>query len=102
MTQSAAASVAPDQSRPLPVPPGPSAAEGESRRRAGRRVLVIGALVVVALAGALAVGTLPRLRQRPKRSGNADGEGAGDRRPAAPREIYSFSLTTFASRNSRR
>jgi RND family efflux transporter MFP subunit len=64
MTQSAVANVASDPSRPVPTVPEPSAAEGESRKRAGRRVLVIGALVVVALAAALAVGTLPRLRQQ--------------------------------------
>jgi RND family efflux transporter MFP subunit len=64
MTQSAVANIAPDQNQPLPATPAASAAEGESRRRAGRRILVIGALVVVALAGALAVGTLPRLGQQ--------------------------------------
>ncbi|HEV3256263.1 MAG TPA: efflux RND transporter periplasmic adaptor subunit [Gemmataceae bacterium] len=55
-----------DQARtqPLPTGPGPSEAEGQSRRRAGRRLLVIGAVVVVALGGALAVGTLPRMRQQ--------------------------------------
>src|SRR5437660_46999 len=42
----------------------PSAAEGDSRRRAGRRILVIGVLVIIALAGALAAGTLPRLSQQ--------------------------------------
>jgi RND family efflux transporter MFP subunit len=41
-------------------------AEGESRRRAGRRLLVIGVLIVIALVGALAVGTLPRLWQQQK------------------------------------
>jgi multidrug efflux pump subunit AcrA (membrane-fusion protein) len=55
-----------DQARTQPVPaaPGHSEAEGQSRRRAGRRLLVIGAVVVIALAGALAVGTLPRLQQQ--------------------------------------
>src|SRR6266851_799028 len=72
MTQSAVANVAPDpvdvaQSEPLPqqrTASGLSAAEAESRRRAGRRVFVIGASVLVVLAGALAVGTLPRLAQQ--------------------------------------
>jgi RND family efflux transporter MFP subunit len=72
MTQPAVANVAPGptivaQSETLPqqrAAPGLSAAEVESRRRAGRRVLVIGALVLVVLAGALAVGTLPRLGQQ--------------------------------------
>jgi len=49
---------------PAPATPSPSQAEGVSRKHAGRRLLVIGALIVVALAGALAVGTLPRLRQQ--------------------------------------
>jgi RND family efflux transporter MFP subunit len=49
---------------PAPTAPSPSQAEGVSRKRAGRRLLAIGALIVVALAGALAVGTLPRLRQQ--------------------------------------
>jgi len=43
--------------------PQPSEAEGLSRRRAGRRLFVIGAVVVIALIGALTMGTLPRLRQ---------------------------------------
>ena len=43
-----------------------SGAESESRRRAGRRLLVIGVLIVIALAVALAVGTLPRLWQQQK------------------------------------
>jgi RND family efflux transporter MFP subunit len=64
MTQSAVENVTPDQGPPLPATPGPSAAEGESRRRAGPRVLALGALIVVALAGALAAGTLPRLLQQ--------------------------------------
>jgi len=64
MTQPAVENGAPDPSQPLPTPPGPSPTEGETRRRAGRRVLLIGALVVVVLAGALAAGTLPRLRQQ--------------------------------------
>jgi RND family efflux transporter MFP subunit len=64
MTQSAVANVAPDRNSPLPSAPGPGSAEGESRRRAGRRVLVLGVLILVALAGALAAGTLPRLRQQ--------------------------------------
>jgi RND family efflux transporter MFP subunit len=38
--------------------------EGESRRRAGRRVFAIGAFVLVALGAALAAGTLPKLRQQ--------------------------------------
>ena len=38
-------------------------AESESRRWAGRRVLVIVVLAVIALGGALAAGALPRLRQ---------------------------------------
>jgi RND family efflux transporter MFP subunit len=41
-------------------------AESENRRRAGRRLLVIGVLIVIALVGALAVGTLPRLWQKQK------------------------------------
>jgi RND family efflux transporter MFP subunit len=50
--------------QPLSTAPGHSEAEGQSRRRAGRRLFVIGGVIVVALAGALAVGTLPRLRQQ--------------------------------------
>ncbi|HEV3260111.1 MAG TPA: efflux RND transporter periplasmic adaptor subunit, partial [Gemmataceae bacterium] len=49
---------------PPPTLPGPSEAEDQSRRRAGKRLLVIGIVVVLALAGALAVGTLPRLSQQ--------------------------------------
>jgi multidrug efflux pump subunit AcrA (membrane-fusion protein) len=64
MTRSATENVAQGQSPPPPAGPGRSETEGESRRRAGRRVLAIGTLIVVALAGALAVGTLPRLRQQ--------------------------------------
>jgi RND family efflux transporter MFP subunit len=45
--------------------PNPSPSRGGRGRGggAGRRLLVIGALIVVALAGALVAGTLPRLRQ---------------------------------------
>jgi len=64
MLQSFTEIVAKNQNRQLPAAPGLSTAEGESRLRAGRRVLVIGAVAVVALVGALAVGTLPRLRQQ--------------------------------------
>jgi RND family efflux transporter MFP subunit len=64
MTQSIIENIALDQSPPLPAAPARSDAEGESRRRAGRRVLAIGALIVVALAGALAMGTVPRLLQQ--------------------------------------
>src|SRR5260370_33507097 len=72
MTQSAVANVDPDPAVVAPsetlrqkrTASGLSAAEAESRRRAGRRALVIGALVLVVLAGALAVGTLPRLGQQ--------------------------------------
>src|SRR4029077_13853609 len=49
---------------PPPTLPGPTEAEDQSRRRAGKRLLVIGNVVVLALAGALAVGTLPRLSQQ--------------------------------------
>ena len=41
-----------------------SGAESDSRRRAGRRLLVIGVLLVALLAGALTLGTLPRLWQQ--------------------------------------
>ena len=65
MTPSNVANVAPDvMSPPFPAAPGRSAAERENRGRAGRRLLVIGIVVVVALAGALVIGTLPRLRQQ--------------------------------------
>src|SRR5258708_5381253 len=65
MTQSFTENVAPEQSPPLPAAPGRSEAEGASWRRAGRRVLAIGAFIVVALAGALAMGIVPRqLQQR--------------------------------------
>src|SRR5579862_7950112 len=52
------------QTQPPPADPHQSEAETQSRKRAGRRLLVIGVVVVIALAGALAVGTLPRLRQQ--------------------------------------
>src|SRR5436309_2937449 len=42
----------------------PTRAEGDSRRRAGKRLLVLLVLVVLALGGAFALGTLPRLRQQ--------------------------------------
>jgi len=64
MTQTPVQNYGPSQTQLLSPSNGPSEAEGQSRRRAGRRVLVIGVLIVVALAGALAVGTLPRLRQQ--------------------------------------
>jgi RND family efflux transporter MFP subunit len=41
-----------------------SGAETDSRHRAGRRLLVIGVLIVALLAGALTLGTLPRLWQQ--------------------------------------
>jgi RND family efflux transporter MFP subunit len=66
MTQSSTTNVVADQNRALPASPERTEAEGESRRRAGRRLLVIGVLIVVALAGALALGTLPRLWQQQK------------------------------------
>src|SRR5207248_10876453 len=53
----------PATQQPL-TPPGPSEAERESRRRAGRRLLVLGCVIVIALAAALAVGTLPKLWQQ--------------------------------------
>ena len=40
--------------------------ETDSRRHAGRRLVVIGVLIVIGLAGALAMGTLPRLWQKQK------------------------------------
>ena len=58
MTESTVANVAHVPSRPLSSTIGPSAAEAASRSRAGRRVFVIGVFVVVALAGALAAGTV--------------------------------------------
>src|SRR5205085_11251353 len=53
----------------------------ESRRRAGRRLLAIGAVVVVGLSGALAVGTLPRLQK--ERAVNAEAAQAA----AAPPKV---------------
>jgi RND family efflux transporter MFP subunit len=61
MTQSTIENVVSE--RGPPEIPRPSEAEGVSRRRAGRRLFVIGAVIVIALAGALTIGTLPRLRQ---------------------------------------
>src|SRR5205814_1168983 len=58
-----------DQQHPVTTAPraesvaAPTQAERESRRRAGRRVMVIGGLAVVILGAALVGGTLPRLRQ---------------------------------------
>src|SRR4051812_376125 len=43
---------------------GPTPAEAESRRRAGRRIVVLVVLLAVALGGAFAAGILPRLRQK--------------------------------------
>lgn len=59
MTQSVA-----DQNSTLPASPQRTEAEGQSRRRAGRRLVVIGVLIVLALGGALTAGTLPRLWQQ--------------------------------------
>src|SRR5260221_4696943 len=64
MTESSTKIVVADQNRALPASPQRTEAEGQSRRRAGRRLLVIGVLIVVGLAGALALGTLPRLWQQ--------------------------------------
>ena len=43
--------------------PGPAQAEGDSRRRAHRRLVAIGGLAVVTLAGAWFAGSLPRWHQ---------------------------------------
>jgi RND family efflux transporter MFP subunit len=59
-----AQTLSPDRNgQPAPTPTPPEAAN-ESRRRAKRRLVAIGALAAVALSGALAAGTLPRLRQQ--------------------------------------
>jgi RND family efflux transporter MFP subunit len=55
--------VTPERDHRLPETPARTEAEKESRRRAGRRVLALGALAVVILGAALVGGTLPRLRQ---------------------------------------
>src|SRR2546427_10570395 len=55
--------VTPERDHRLPDTPAHTEAEKESRRRAGRRVLALGALAVVILGAALVGGTLPRLRQ---------------------------------------
>ena len=71
-----AEAVAPDQDQRIPPSPARTAIEGESRRRAGRRLLVIGVLAVVALAVALAAGTVPRLRQEQQVNAAAAGVAA--------------------------
>jgi RND family efflux transporter MFP subunit len=62
--QSAVANPVLDHRPPNSAVPERSTPEGESRRRAGHRVLVIGVFVLVALAAALAAGTLPKLREQ--------------------------------------
>ena len=56
------------ENRPLPVTPLPSGERGnrEGPPRGGRRLLVGGGVIALALTGALAAGTLPRLRQEEK------------------------------------
>src|SRR5207237_522021 len=67
-TPTPAEDLAPDRSQPLPAAPVPTEAlapgfsPGDSRRRAGPRVLALVASIAVALAGGLAAGILPRLR----------------------------------------
>src|ERR1700722_10943665 len=58
-----------DQATPAHDPPSPAGpvqtdAAVSSRTRAGRRILVIGIVAVIILAGALIAGTLPRLAQQ--------------------------------------
>jgi len=60
------ANVRTGQSGPLP------ATGGRGRRRGVVRILAIGALIAVALSGALAAGTLPRLRQERNLNSAAD------------------------------
>ena len=64
MAESSVMISAPDRIRPRPVAPGPQTPETESRRWAGRRILVSGAVAIVTLAGALVAGTLPRMQQQ--------------------------------------
>lgn len=78
MTQSAIANVVSDSIPPLPPTPAPSVAETESRRRAGWRLIMISAVAVVGLAGAMAAGTLPRVAQQQQLT-------AGAKRTAAQR-----------------
>src|SRR5205823_3191015 len=79
-TPNTAPTVTAGKNQPRSVPP-PTEAEKESRRRAGRRLLAIGAVVVVGLSGALAVGTLPRLQK--ERAVNAEAAQAA----AAPPKV---------------
>jgi RND family efflux transporter MFP subunit len=64
MTQPSTENLVKDESPSLAAESNPG--EGESRRRAGRRVLLIGVLIIFALTGAMAAGALPRLWQQQK------------------------------------
>ncbi|MDB5390995.1 MAG: efflux transporter periplasmic adaptor subunit, partial [Planctomycetaceae bacterium] len=64
MAQSAVVNVALDLRQTRAVAAVPVAAIGAERRRAGTRVLLIGALIVVVLASTLVAGTLQRLGQQ--------------------------------------
>jgi RND family efflux transporter MFP subunit len=64
MTESIIPNIALDQSQPIPTDTDPNSGEEISRKRAGPRLLAIGGLVVVALAGGLTAGIVPRLGQQ--------------------------------------
>ncbi len=64
MAESSVIKSLPERIRPRPVVIAPSESEADSRRWAGRRILLSGSLAVIALAGALAAGTIPRVQQQ--------------------------------------
>lgn len=64
MTETYVQNEARARTRPLSTDDGPREPKSQSRTPAGRRLLMIGVLVAVALAGTLAIGAVPRLRQQ--------------------------------------